>query len=643
MRVVVLLCCFALCASHAVADAEARRADYQRAVELLRQGRLTQAETLTAGLADYPLAVYLEKARLEANLAKTSPAVIREFLQREDGSVAADLLREHWLRMLAQRGQWQAFLDNYRELPSTGLRCQRLEALFQSGAHAQALVETTELWMSSRSLPDACDAPFKRWLAEGQQTQPLIWGRLLLALDDGNSRLARYLVTRLEVKKRALGQRLLAVDRHPASLPTQLTGVSDPTDAADIIALGLRRLAPVDLELAMSWLDRADLGGRLYGERRSKVLRALAAEYIASGANALPWLLRQDPNGDDSWLLDWRIRLALREANWLAARHWIALLPEEVQQDPRWRYWSARATQLSGGDDAQPAALAALEQLAEERHYYGFLAASRLGRPLQFNDRPDRLALSLEEWPALRRAQEFYLMGQTQAAWREWRAATLAMTPEQLGAAARLASTWGWHDRAIHTAVAAGGSDDLQVRFPLAYQDSFQKAADKLGLAPSLLFAVARQESAFASHVRSPAGALGLMQLMPTTAHRVAGDARLAQSTLLQPEENIRLGSRYLASLLETFAGNRVLAAAAYNAGPQRISRVLERQPQALPFDIWIETLPYYETREYVKGILSFTAIYDYRLGVAPRLLSDNELRIGSPETLLTQVAPAPR
>ena len=176
---------------------------------------------------------------------------------------------------------------------------------------------------------------------------------------------------------------------------------------------------------------------------------------------------------------------------------------------------------------------------------------------------------------------------------------------------------WGWHSAAIRGAAAAAYWSDLDIRFPTPYPDSVKKAARGSGLRPSRIYAVARQESAFMVDIRSRAGALGLMQLLPTTARHVARKARIPRPgirALLEPATNLSLGSIYLASLEARYSGHPVLASAAYNAGPGRVAR-WRKTPDRISSEIWVETIPFRETRRYVRGVLAYQAIYARRLG----------------------------
>ena len=266
-----------------------------------------------------------------------------------------------------------------------------------------------------------------------------------------------------------------------------------------------------------------------------------------------------------------------------------------------------------------------LNGLASERSFYGFIASQKLKKPLELNNNNSKLSdTALEKvatHPGIVRARELYLIGESIDARREWHHAIKNMSSEERGYAAHLANIWGWHHQAIIAAARSDDRDNLDLRFPRAYPDIVAAKAQQHGVESEWIYSLIRQESAFAPTARSPAGALGMMQLMPSTAKQVSRKLGLNFNThsLLDPENNILLGTQYLSDLLQRFEGNIVLATAAYNAGPNRAKRW---QPESSPMagDIWIETIPIHETREYVKNILTYQAIYRHHLGMEAKL-----------------------
>lgn len=587
-----------------------------------------------AALRGYALFPYIEQLQLTRSLAAQDSDAIDDFLRRNDNTPAADQLRNQWLSLLAENDRWNDYLRYYRSANASRVQqCWQIEALHRSGADAAALRETEKLWLSIDN-PDACDAALARWLASPARNEALVWKRLLLMLDKKQETAARALVTQMREPYKTQAEFALLLLRDPSALENLLPQLVQHVEASPVIALALEGIARRDALAATAQWQRIAAQNILQAEDSAAVRQEIGRQLIAAGdPAALDWLLQYDPHGADAYLLEWRIRLALLNGNWPLVERSIESLPAELANSSRWNYWLARA--LSEQRDAaakQQRAAELFAALANERSFFGFLAADRQKTPYRLNDEPLRAAVPLDAIavaPGIARAREFLALGELAGARREWQYATRALAPAELQSAALLAAELEWHDQAIRSANQSGAYNDIRLRFPLGYREAMNDAARNTGLPIQWLYAITRQESAFMSDARSAAGALGLMQLMPATARHVAR-GRIGSDELLRPAANIQLGSTYLNDMLRRFDGNRVLATAAYNAGPTRIGRMLKNQDTAMAADVWIETLPYKETREYVQSVLAFAVIYGERLGKPIPLLRDSERRIGS-------------
>jgi soluble lytic murein transglycosylase len=287
------------------------------------------------------------------------------------------------------------------------------------------------------------------------------------------------------------------------------------------------------------------------------------------------------------------------------------------QAAPEWRYWLAVALQKNGREQQ---ALPLFDELAKTRSYFGFLAADELGTEYAFEHaatpKDEAIIAGLAHNPALIRARELFYVGLESRGRAEWKAAVARLDPDGLTQAAVLANRWHWHSQAIATVAETGRYDDLAIRYPLAYEPEFLEYSEAANIRGSWAWGVARSESLFMADVRSHAGAIGVMQLMPATARRTAADLKLPYSglkTLTDPKTNIRLGTAYLAEMLKRFGGNVVLATAAYNAGPHKVEEWLP-ESERLDARIWIENIPYNETRRFVRRVLEADAIFHWRL-----------------------------
>jgi soluble lytic murein transglycosylase len=299
----------------------------------------------------------------------------------------------------------------------------------------------------------------------------------------------------------------------------------------------------------------------------------------------------------------------------------------EEQDAEQWRYWRGIALRETG---SAAAGREMLRALAGERSYHGFLAADGLGigYALNHEDIPadETVIAELGSLQSLIRARELFYVGLDSRGRSEWDDAVGALPGEHRLQAARLASRWGWHSRAIATAANVGEYDDLSIRYPLPWHEAFLTHSKAAGIEPAWAYGIARSESLFMRDVRSGAGAIGLMQLLPSTGRHVARHLSLPYSgldTLTDPDGNIRLGTGYLGQMLERFGGNRVLATAAYNAGPLRVEEWL---PGSTGVDvrIWVETIPFNETRSYVRRVLAAETIFHWRMTGETRRLSDS-------------------
>ena len=630
----------ALCAGAATAAAAsddalaAERALFVQTRTQWQRGQRDAAAGNMAALKKYPLYPYLQLQQLNGALARGDDSGVDEFLAQHDGSVVGDQLRNQWLAVLADSGQWSRYLQYYgAATASKQQQCWFIDALHGTDQREAALQETDKLWLTT-DLPDACDNAFKRWLASNHRSEVLVWKRLQLALERKNEALARFLAVQIDAPYKTQAGYALVLYDDPAALNNLLPQIVQQPEASATIALALKNLARRDLDGAQALWQQTQAAGQLSSDDSDAVRKEIGRQQIAvNGIDALPWLLQYDANGDDSYLLEWRTRLGLRQGNWARIEQWIDAMPAEMAQTSRWRYWRARALSLQDNAEKRKQADDIFAQLAKERSFYGFLAADYLKTPYQLNDEPIVAAIDTDnvaQLPALKRAREFFLLGELTNARREWQSAMRTLSVPEQQAAALIAERWNWYDQGIRSATQSGSVNDLRLRFPTGYRDTLQRAADKNALPLQWLYAITRQESAFMADARSPVGALGLMQLMPATAKQVArGEKlRLDPDQLLQPATNIRLGSVYLRDMWQRYGNNRVLATAAYNAGPSRIGSILRAQSDNIPADLWIELLPYRETREYVQSVLAFSVIYSHRLGRPMTLLNRSEREI---------------
>ncbi len=597
-----------------------QRADFIAAEQALRQGDLPRYRALKASLKPYPLYPYLEYRELRRALHRQKKEHIRRFLIRYADTPLAARLRNAWLDHLARHGRWQDYLAFYTPSKNVARQCHYLHALYKSGERQAALAQVAALWRHGKSQPKACNPIFKAWQDAGLQSDELTWQRIQLAMEAHQTRLVRYLRRFLPASEQPWVDRWLKVHRKPQVILSSQAFAREHPYRNTILLHGIKRLARKDATAALhAWRLLQERHDFTAGQVRT-VKRQLAFALIRDRhPERLPFLAQITPAADDDTLRERRIRAALEARNWRMALQWLDALPEPQRSAEAWIYWRARALEALG----RPAAAEPLfHSAARERSYYGFLAADRLGLDYHLANIPLQVDPSLQQRvmadAGIARARELYVLERLVEARREWEWATKHMPRDELQAAAKLAERWGWHDRAIFSLARTGYWDDLDLRFPLKYRHHIEQEARNHQLESAWLFAVVRQESAFIRDARSSAGALGLMQLMPRTARQVAQrlhgrSLRSLRTLLLDPERNIQLGSAYLRQVLDRFDQHPVLATAAYNAGPSRVKGWLPEQDTAA--DLWIETVPFGETRSYLRRVLSYTVIYERQLG----------------------------
>ncbi|MDX2313778.1 MAG: transglycosylase SLT domain-containing protein [Gammaproteobacteria bacterium] len=622
-----------------------QRGRFLQAESALRQSDIPRFHSLRDALKDYPLYPYLEFADISRRLGSAGDGEIEDFLTRYSDTPLAWRLRRTWLKRLAQRGNWQKYLDVYEQSSNATLRCQWLRALINADQADKAMPYVAELWLVGRSQPPACDPVFKAWRSGGNLTRELVWQRFETAIRNGRASLASYLIRYLDAEEQPLAQQWLRVRENPGRVMqvARMNGDRDTVEA--ILVYGVERMARRAPGKAATTWESLRTRFAFSGSAVATLHRRIGLSYaFAHRVEALYWLNAIPESQMDERAREWRILSSMQHGEWRQAlAHILAIDDGRETAGPssqRWRYWMARALEsLDWPDDAD----AIYSDLARERSYYGFLAADRIEgeyqlkhRTLEYSSHELRL---LEAQPAAMRARELYSLGRTVNARREWRMFTRGMDDEALARAAKLAQEWGWHGRAIMTVARTPHLDDLEMRFPLAYQDRVLEQARNQDLDPAWMYAIVRQESAFIADARSPAGALGLMQIMPGTGRRIGRslDKPLKnRQQLLDADVSLEFGSTYLRTLLDQLDEHPVLAAAAYNAGIHRVERwrPAERNMSA---DLWIENIPYRETREYVRRVTAYTTIYEQRLGRETVRLSARLALIPSRATRLAQ------
>lgn len=587
------------------------RKEFQQAYA--EAGKSDAAGNDSESLKSYPLYPYLQAERLRKGLGPDSTVTedvdkrAAAFIAAHDPQPVARRVRRVWLESLARRSQWAEFLEAYRgAIPDDALRCQSFVARIALNKTEGLVRDVSAQWLTPRSLPE-CKVPFDWMKDQGVLTTQLIEERARLALKSGDAPFARQMIEMLPAERAApLTQWASLLEKPQPTIDALIASPGTAMDSTTLLA-GWSRLARVDLAAAKDRYAQFVRARDLTGASASPYARALALRLAfdrdPAALDYFPLVAAADR---DTQTLEWWARAALWSGDWKLAADTIASMPEARRESARWRYWAARAADhLREPDNAKRL----YESVLSDDNFYSAMAAGRLKRtvaptPQALPSVPE-LQAALERIPALVRARELFWSGLRQEAALEWQYGFQGLSEQQRRQSIRLAASWGWYDQAVATATAERVFNDYDLLYPRPYDAEVMKAAQSARLPPELVYGVIRQESLYRSDAVSSAGARGLMQLQIDTARRTARALKLPKPDLADlfiPAVNTSLGAGYLRTLLDRFDGQLPVALAGYNAGPNAAARWL---PEAsVDADVWIENIPYDETREYVQRIL---------------------------------------
>ncbi|OHZ00206.1 lytic transglycosylase [Salinicola sp. MIT1003] len=568
-----------------------------------------------AAIEGHVLAGYVEYHRLRSRLATASAAEVNDFITRYGDSPLSDWMRGAAQTRFGELGRYDDLLAISDGEPSSTIRqCYYYTALLDREP-ARAAAGGEALWHVGTSQPEACDPLFATLEERGVLTDEDTWERMMLAWENGQDGLVTYLERGLDdTWQRAIDSFDTVRGNYAAVTRVPLDLGPDGQASGALIAAAMHGLIRADTEAALEAWRKISPHVSIGEDRRHQVEHDLAFySMVRNVDNNQGWVDTTLPRLADADLIELRIRNAVTEGNWANVARWSEALPPEVRAEAHWQYWLGRASEALG-DDAK--ARQAYRMAAQNRSFFGFAAADRLGQPYQLEMADTRVSTLQQELtgmlPVVQRTEALMRIGEEGLARSEWFTAAARDTPDQAAALADYAIRQGWYGMAIQTTIAAKQWDALPWRFPAAYRDSFLKWAEVNQVDPYLLMGIARRESAFNPRAASPVGARGLMQLMPGTADHVARELGIsAPSTaeLFEPQVNIQLGSTYIRSMLERYRGNRIAATAAYNAGPHRVDRWLATAPRE--FDRFVESIPFRETRDYVQAVLAYRVIFE--------------------------------
>lgn len=607
--------------------------------------RASSASTTPVGpdseaLQTYPLYPYLQAARIRQALANGTDALdsvdqrAATFLAYYDREPVARELRRAWLENLAKRRRWPLFLDHYRDASATeALRCNSFAARIELDRTEGLASDIAAQWLTPQSLPE-CETAFEWLRARDALTPALIEQRVRLALDKGTPAFARQIIAQLPPAKAGPYMQWAAIlDNPQRGIDAAIGTPSTPVDP-DALFAGWKLLVRRDRSGAVARYDSLVRARQLDEATASRYAVALAAALAWDrDAAALDFFDKVRPADFDESAFEWQARAALWAGDWKRVERTIAAMPPALRDTPRWRYWSARAA-----DEAHDRATARqlYESVIPDDNYYAAMAAARLDRPMK--PHPEKLPLDrakmkeIGQLPAFVRSRELLRASLRREALAEWQYGYDSLIETSRPQTIHLAADWEWFDLAVATASQLRVFNDYTLLYPQPYDKEVRAAAKTMGVPPDLIYGVLRQESLYRSDAVSSAGAYGLLQLLPSTARSTAQRLRRPRPSttdLFNPSTNVTLGAGQLRILLDRFGGQTAVALAGYNAGPNAAARWLPAA--ALDPDIWIENIPYNETRGYVQRVLWHSLVFAWlRSGDAQQ--TDGWLaRIGSP------------
>ncbi len=600
-------------------------ADFLAAKAAYEKGDRGKLAGIAPKLRGHILEPYVEYWRLRLAIDDTTPEAVHDYLDRYPDTPMAEKLRVEWLKSLARRGDWTRFAVDYP--PPSGedmeLSCYGIQYRRQRDGDA-ALAAAVPLWMTGQATPDACEPLFAALIRRGDLTVADRFARFRLASEAGNVRLAQAIASDLPGKDRITEREFTHANRDFLRALTAGLFAWNTKSGRELALYTLERVARSDAAAArpawVKWRDKLPDAERKYGNAR---LAYHAARQLNPSANE--WFREAGDVALSPEMQAWRVRAALRAVAWSDVLAAIDAMADLQRQEPAWRYWKGRALAAEG---RLPEAAALFEALSTEASFYGVLAAEKLGRrfelpksePLQ--SAPAALA-AFGARPEVKRVVKLSELDMRPESQREWLFVVRGQPDDALLLAADYARRVALYDRAVNTAERTVARHDYSLRYMAPFRNEFEAASRSHDVDLAMLYGIARQESRFSADIVSSAGAVGLMQLMPRTARWVAnqlGRTDFRPAAIADVELNTFFGAFYFKYWFDRLDRMPALAAAAYNAGPGRAQAW--RPPAPLEGAVWVETIPFNETRDYVKKVLANSMMYAQALGVSQQTLT---------------------
>ncbi|UGQ46104.1 lytic transglycosylase domain-containing protein [Massilia endophytica] len=602
----------AACLTAFAQDGDTRKEDdaFLLLRDSVRRDDASKAEFYAARLANYAIPSYVDYYRLKSHFRDASAAEILDFLKRYEGSAIADRLRNDWLLELGRKRDWAMF-DQQQPLfvldDDLQVKCYTLLSRLSKGQNVAN--EARALLVNPPNYGEGCGALIAALSQTRQFSAEDLWAQVRLAGEMNATGPARRTIILLNGSDKKIAQ---AIDL-PAVALAKGAGQTKDEHEAFLVAVG--RAAKTSIKLSVLALKKA-LPKLTPQERAIGWANiALQASYVIAPETSEYW--RQSsgaPLSIDQF--QWKARSAMRDGDWSLLRQTIAAMPASLRADPTWIYWNARAMAAEARGNT-PEVLALYRSIADRQDYYGLLAAEELGRNVSIPapgapPTPAEIA-AIAASPGFQRALKFFDLRLRFEGTREWNWEVRRLNERELIAAAEYARQNHILDRMVYTAERTRVQADYTHRYPAPHDDIMAPTTRTLGLDRAWVYGLIRQESRFIMNAQSSVGASGLMQVMPSTGRWVAkkiGLTDFVQDMLTDVRTNILLGANYMNMVLGSMDGSQVLATAAYNAGPGRLRSWRSSLTKPMDATVFIETMPYYETRSYVKNVMTNATYY---------------------------------
>ncbi len=631
-----VFCCAVLAAlplSFAASAQDSRDTLFLTARDAFRAGDRNKFDRVAPQVAGHELAPYVESYRLRLQMDQGDTESLRAFLERNDRTYVAEKLRADWIRWAGRRSNWSLVEAEYPRLlaPEQDVSCYQQQARWARN-DASVLEEAGKLWQTLMEVPDACRPVLDTLVVAQKVGVDDVWQRIHRQIEVNKLGPAKVTLTYLpeaqmpegKSLEQALGGGAAYLAKKPANWAASRTG-------RELAVIAIQRLATTDPYNAAQELEKIQVS--LKDTERQWAWGQVALQGARRHISAtLDWYAKAGNAVLSEEALQWRVRAALREHDWRVVKQTIQAMPPVLAAQPEWIYWLGRAWK-AGGQTTEAEAL--FGKIAGQASFYGNLADEELGKRIM---PPAKAAAPtveerrlVDRHPELQRALAFFRLDMRTEAVREWNWALRGMDDRQLLAAADLAKRYQIWDRAINTADRTKNEHDYSLRFLAPYSDQVRPVARNQALDDAWVYGLMRQESRFVTSARSNVGASGLMQLMPATAKWVAKKIGLKDFTQAQVTDtnvNVLLGTSYMRLVMENLDNHPVLASAAYNAGPGRARKWRAERP--LEGAIYAETIPFSETRDYVKKVMSNAVYYSTLFNGQPDSLKNRLGVIGA-------------